>query len=99
VERLIVIVTIIGFTLTGFAVRLFEYKQITKRIQKTHTYRDRFVDFLNELISNRSFDDQNYIWLTENVNEMQAELGSDGIVAHMSDPLLLMVTVQRLFAY
>lgn len=86
-DRLVILGTVLGLTAIGFVIRLLELMKISTRIERTHDYRNKFVDFLNKLIGNRASDDEAYFWLTENVNDMQSELGSDGIFAHMHDPL------------
>ncbi len=86
-DRLFVIAIAFCFTLVGFVMRLVEYRRIQRRIDTTYSYRNQFIDFVNALINNRNFNDEAYIWLTENINEMQAELETDGIIAYMYDPL------------
>lgn len=86
-DRLIAVFIVIAITAVGFIVRLKEYKRLSKRIDFTTNYRNKFVDFLNSLFSKRVFSDEIYMKLTMDVNEMQTELGSDGILAYMRDPL------------
>ena len=86
-DRWIFVLALIGVTAIGFVVRFFEFSQILKRLDKTVDYRNKFIDFLNSLFSDRTFDEKAYYWLIENVNEMQIELGQDGVFAHMQDQM------------
>jgi hypothetical protein len=86
-DRVIVIAILLGITVVGVIMRFIDYRHISKRIETTYDFRNRFVDFINALFGNKKFDDIMYISLMEDVNSMQVELGSDGIMAIMRDPM------------
>lgn len=86
-DRLIPILILIGLILAGFVIKLFELKNLIKRIDFTNDYRNKFVDFVNTLFKTKSFNQQLYYELTSEVKAMQCELGADGVFAHVIDGL------------
>ena len=86
-DKLIPIFILISIIIIGFVMKLFELKDIVKRIDFTSKYRNKFIDFTNALFSAKSFNQQLYYELTSDVNAMQYELGADGIFAHVIDNL------------
>ncbi len=85
--RFIPIAILIAIVLLGFALKLIELIRLTAKLDFTIEYRNKFIELLNEYIKNRTLNNQLYVELTEKVVAMQYELGSDGILAYMIDPL------------
>ena len=67
--------------------KIFRTWYIRSRYEFTVEYRNKFINFLNELFQKRSFNQQLYYELTGKVKEMQYELGSDGVYAYVKDNL------------
>ncbi len=86
-DKLIPILILIGVIIVGFVIKVFELKNIVKRIDFTNDYRNKFVDFVNTLFSAKSFNQKLYYELTSEVKAMQYELGADGVFAHVIDGL------------
>lgn len=86
-DKLIPVLVLIFIIVAGFVTKLFELKNISKRIDFTNDYRNKFVEFVNTLFSRKFFDQKLYYELTSDVNAMQYELGADGIFAHVIDGL------------
>ncbi len=86
-DKLIPVLIIIGIIILGFIIKLIELSDITERINFTNNYRNKFIELINGIISNNSFNQQLYYELTSDVNSMQYELGSDGIYAYVTDNL------------
>lgn len=86
-DKLIPIFVLISIIIIGFVMKLFELKDIVKRIDFTSKYRNKIIDFANALFSAKAFNQQLYYELTSDVKAMQYELGADGIFAHAIDNL------------
>lgn len=86
-DKLIPVFIIVGIIILGFIMKLFELKDIIKRIEFTNNYRNKFISLVNGIISDKSFNQKLYYELTSDVKSMQYELGSDGIYAHVTDNL------------
>lgn len=86
-DKLIPVLIVIGIIILGFIMKLIELSDIFKRINFTDNYRNKFINLINEIISNNNFNQQLYYELTSDVNSMQYELGSDGIYAYVADNL------------
>lgn len=66
---------------------MVDLSTIVKRIEFTSNYREKFVKFINKIISENIFDQCLYHELTSDVKAMQYELGEDGVFAYMKDQL------------
>lgn len=86
-DKLIPAFIIIGIIILGFILKLIELENIIQRLDFTNSYHKKFIDFMDEIMLNNSFNQQLYYELTLEVNAMQYELGSDGIIAYMKDNL------------
>lgn len=86
-DKLLPLIFLLSITVIGFTSKLLELNNIKNRYEKTVEYRNNFIDFLNELSSKQSFNQQLYYELTSKVKEMQYELGSDGVYAYVQDNL------------
>ena len=63
-DKLIPVLIIIGIIVLGFIVSLFELKSIIDRVEFTNNYHKKFVDLVNEIIENKSFNQHLYFELT-----------------------------------
>ena len=86
-DKLVPIGILLGVAIIGFISKFLELGDIRSRYEFTGEYRNKFIDFLNELFQKRSFNQQLYYELTGKVKEMQYELGSDGVYAYIQDNL------------
>lgn len=86
-DKLIPIFMFLGIIVIGFISKFLELIRISTRIEFTRDYRDKFVKFVNEIVSQQNFNQALYFELTTKVKEMQGELGDDGIYAYMKDNL------------
>lgn len=86
-DKLIPIGILLGVAIIGFVSKFLELGNIRSRYEFTAEYRNKFIDFINELVQRRSFNQQLYYELTVKVKEMQYELGSDGVYAYVKDNL------------
>lgn len=86
-DKLIPVFILIGIIILGFIMEFVELNDISKRIEFTRNYRDKFITLVNGIFSNQKFNQQLYYELTLDVNAMQYELGSDGVYAHVTDNL------------
>lgn len=86
-DKLIPVFIVIGIIILGFIMKLIELNDAVKRTDFTNQYRNKFISFINETISDKSFNQQLYYELTSDVKAMQYELGSDGVYAYAVDNL------------
>lgn len=86
-DKLIPIVILFGIVIIGFVSKFLELGDIRSRYEFTHEYRNKFINFINELFTNHNFNQSVYHELTEKVKEMQYELGADGVYAYVQDNL------------
>lgn len=86
-DKLIPAFIIIGIIILGFILELIELKNIVRRLDFTNNYHKKFIAFMDEIMLGNRFDQQLYYELTLEVNAMQYELGTDGIIAYMKDNL------------
>jgi len=86
-DKLIPIIILIVIIIVGFISKKIELSTIVKRIKFTTSYRNKFIQYINEIISEHHFNQNLYCELTSEVKEMQYELGEDGIFAFMTDLL------------
>lgn len=86
-DKLIPIGILLDVAIIGFISKFLELGNIRSRYKFTVEYRNKFINFLNELFQKRSFNQQLYYELTGKVKEMQYELGSDGVYAYVKDNL------------
>lgn len=86
-DKLIPIEILLGVIIVGFISKFLELGDIRKRYEFTHEYRNKFINFINELFTNRNFNQSVYHDLTAKVKEMQYELGADGVYAYVQDNL------------
>ena len=86
-DKLIQIGILLGVAIIGFISKFLELGDIRSRYEFTVEYRNKFINFLNELFQKRSFNQQLYYELTGKVKEMQYELGADGVYAYVQDNL------------
>ena len=71
----------------GFIMNLIDLYNIIKRTNFTNQYHKKFIELVEELFSNKTFNNHLYYELTLEVKAMQYELGSDGIYACITDKL------------
>lgn len=76
------LVMLIGHILSR--VTLADYE---KRAKKTAEFRDKFIDLANHYMEYHQVDPKLYQECIREVDDIQAELGYDGIVAELIDPL------------
>jgi hypothetical protein len=86
-----IILTLIFILIVGFVII---YKRLTKCIEKhsfATEFRDRFIDFVNiyyqsydSWVRRGKIDNEQYIWLTMNVNRMQGDLGTLGTMHYVA---------------
>ena len=86
-DKLLPIIVLLCIAIIGFISKFLELGDIRCRYASTVEYRNKFIDFINELFSKQSFNQQLYYELTMKVKEMQHELGSDGVYAYVQDNL------------
>lgn len=86
---------IISGTLTVFIIGLIQvynrHFHIVKKIDFADEYRNKFIEFTNKYFENYdrwsrsgNFDGRLYVWLTMNVNKIQNNLGSMGIMEYIA---------------
>ena len=71
----------------GFVYKKVELAHNNERLNFTRDYRNKFITYVNSIVSNHIFDQKLYYELTSDVNKMQYELGADGVYAHLTDNL------------
>lgn len=71
----------------GFVYKEVELAHNNERLNFTRDYRNKFITYVNSIVSNHTFDQKLYYELTSDVNKMQYELGADGVYAHLTDNL------------
>lgn len=86
-DKLLPLAILLGITIIGFVTNLLQLGNIRKRYEFTIEYRDKFIDYLNELSTNQRFNQELYYELTAKIKDMQYELGSDGVYAYVQDNL------------
>ena len=86
-DKLIPICIIVVIIIIGFISKMVDLSTIVKRIEFTSNYREKFVKFINKIVSENIFDQNLYHELTSDVKAMQYELGEDGVFAYMKDQL------------
>lgn len=86
-DKLIPIFIVLGIIILGFIMKLIEVRDIIKRINFTNDYHSKFIKLINEIQSQKKFNQNLYYELTSDVKAMQEELGSDGVYAHVTDNL------------
>lgn len=86
-DKLIPIFILVGIIVIGLISKVAELSTILNRIEFATKYRNKFIEYINEIISSHSFNQKLYLELTSEVKAMQYELGEDGIYAYMTDHL------------
>lgn len=86
-DKKIPILIIMGIIILGVISKLIELRRIKLRIDFTQDYREKFIKYINEIISQHNINHELYYELTLKVKEMQYELGADGEFAFMKDNL------------
>lgn len=86
-DKVIPISIVAVIIILGFITKCIELNAILKRIDFTNGYRNKFIDLVNGIMSHNTFNQQLYYELTTDVKAMQVELGSDGIIAYVTDNL------------
>lgn len=71
----------------GLVYKKVELAHNNERLNFTRDYRNKFITYVNSIVSNHTFDQKLYYELTSDVNKMQYELGADGVYAHLTDNL------------
>ena len=71
----------------GFVYKEVELAHNNEWLNFTRDYRNKFITYVNSIVSNHTFDQKLYYELTSDVNKMQYELGADGVYAHLTDNL------------
>lgn len=71
----------------GFVYKKVELAHNNERLNFTRDYRNKFITYVNSIVSNHTFDQKIYYELTSDVNKMQYELCADGVYAHLTDNL------------
>ena len=71
----------------GFVYKEVELAHNNERLNFTRDYRNKFITYVNSIVSNHTFDQKLYYELTSDVNKMQYDLGADGVYAHLTDNL------------
>lgn len=70
----------------GYVVLIFELYKKNKKKNEIIEYREILIQFVNDLLENRCFDNKIYFNLTKNVNRIQKALAFDGVIT-IHDPL------------
>ena len=78
----------IGFFLVGHILVRINIFKLEQRLKHTEEYRDDFINVINGIRSNNHLDMQLYHKLIVGVDEMQEELGCDGIASELVDRLM-----------
>ncbi|MCC8042748.1 MAG: hypothetical protein LIO69_04455 [Oscillospiraceae bacterium] len=86
-DKVISICSIIVIVIIGFIVKLIRLHSINKRLEFTSDYRNKFIQYVNQIASDHTINQTLYYELTSKVKEMQMELGEDGVFAYMTDNL------------
>ena len=86
-DKLIPICILVVIIIIGFISKMVDLSTIVKRIEFTSNYSEKFVKFINKIVSENTFDQGLYNELTSDVKAMQYELGEDGVFAYMKDQL------------
>ena len=86
-DKLLPVIFLFVIGIIGFVYKEVELAQNNKRLNFTLNYRDKFITYVNNILSNHVFDQKLYYELTSDVNKMQYELGTDGVYAHLTDNL------------
>lgn len=82
VDKVITIIAIISVCIIGLIRKLFYINDLNKRHDFLTEYNNKFVDLINKKL-NGSFDQEEYMWLTKNVNKMHNELGAMAFVDYI----------------
>lgn len=85
--RFIPLAVILLLVIVGFISKKRDISGVQKRIAETGAYRNDLVDLVNKFTSTKNIDNELYHSLTLRVKKMQRELGTDGIIAEMADPI------------
>ena len=86
-DKLIPICILVVIIIIGFISKMVDLSTIVKRIEFTSNYREKFIKFINKIVSENIFDQDLYHELTYDVKAMQYEMGEDGVFAYMKDQL------------
>jgi len=86
-ERFIPIAGLVALAGLGFLLKCIELNHLSRQIDFTINYRNKFIDLLNGCLEHGYINNDLYTELTEQVVEMQKELGDDGVYSYMVDPL------------
>lgn len=86
---LIIILSFLIFFIIGFIEVYNRHSRVVKKIEFANEYRTKFVEFANKYFKahNRwsqsgDLDGELYVWLTMNVNKIQNDVGSFGIMSY-----------------
>lgn len=85
--RITALIIVISIAILGFILKCIKVKEIKKRLEGTIVYRNKFIDMMNELSQSGKLNMERYLDLVHDVDKMQVELGTDGVLAQMIDPI------------
>lgn len=87
----LIITALIGFLLFGYYTIYKESKRLIEKLNFSAEYRNKFVELANNYFSKYDrferkgeIDNQLYIWLTKNVNKIQAQVGQIGTIHYVA---------------
>lgn len=85
--RLLVLGVIVLVALVGLVSSLMYISNLEKKVEKITSYREKFVEMLNQLNDSGNLNQELYYELLEESKPIQYELAEDGIAAVFLDPL------------
>lgn len=86
-EKEIVLLGIGTVIIIGVIVKVAKILSYNKRLTFTMEYKHDFVRLMNNVLDNKGIDSELHSKLVKQVDKMQEELGKDGVLAEMIDPL------------
>lgn len=85
----LIISGIMAIFIVGFVQVFNRHRRVIKKIDFAGEYRNKFIEFANKyferynrLSQSGNFDGEQYVWLTMNVNKIQNQIGTFGIMSY-----------------
>ena len=81
---LIISILLIIFLITGLVIVYKKFRRNNDKLDFISKYRNKFIELTNTYFKTRKINDEKYIWLTKNVNQVQRDIGKIGLMDYIA---------------
>lgn len=86
-QRLIPIIITLGIIVIGHVLKRMGLSDYKKRLDFTVKFQNNFISMVNDFTQKGQFEPASYSIVANDLDAIQLELGADGIISEMIDPL------------